>query len=599
MMKLLAETNICFPDYVVLIGYFVLMLGIGAYFYRFMQGMKDYFSGGNEIPWWLSGVSFYMSSFSVAAFIFYPALCYKYGWVGVTLLWVAVPATLFSVLLFAKKWRRARIDTPVEYLETRYSPALRQIFTWQGAPVKIIDDGIKLVAIGTFVSVGLGVDMKTSMIVSGVIILLYTFMGGLWAVAVTDFVQFVVLAVAIVIVLPLSIAKTGGMGSFLDNAPDGFFDLTSPEYPWIYIILLAALYCLAWSSINWPLIQRYYCVPREKDARKVGWLVIFLYLIGPPLMFLPAMAARQFLTGIADKDVYPILCVTLLPAGMLGLVIAAMFAATMSMLSSDYNVCAGVLTNDVYRRLIRPRASQRELVTVGRLMTFVVGGLALGVALLMTGGTGEGLFRVMVTLFSIATAPVAVPMILGLLSKRMTNFSAVLGFLCGLAAGLFLFFYFDHWLPRDRATAILGMTYDPEAKELLIGTLRLKTEVVLFAVNALVTGAVMMIVSSIAPMGPADRERVDAFHRKLATPIGELGEDHDASLEDKGMLSPFRVVGVSILCIGVLMLGVLPWVKETLAFWLDLGLGVLLILLGALAMRSSGKPAKEKAAEPC
>ena len=102
---LLAQDAIQRPDYALLIGYFALMLVIGLYFYRHMRGMKDYFSGGNNIPWWLSGVSFYMSSFSVAAFIFYPALCYKYGWVGVTLLWVAVPATLFSVLLFARKWR--------------------------------------------------------------------------------------------------------------------------------------------------------------------------------------------------------------------------------------------------------------------------------------------------------------------------------------------------------------------------------------------------------------------------------------------------------------------------------------------------------------
>ena len=170
-------------DQAMLIGYFVLMLAIGVYFYRYMRGMKDYFSGGNNIPWWLSGVSFYMSSFSVYAFIAYPALCYKYGCVGITLLWVAVPATIFGVLLFAKKWRRARIDSPVEYLETRYNPALRQLFAWQGVPVKMIDDGLKLVSIGLFIHVGLGVPMLEGMLGAGGIMLLYTFMGGLWAVA--------------------------------------------------------------------------------------------------------------------------------------------------------------------------------------------------------------------------------------------------------------------------------------------------------------------------------------------------------------------------------------------------------------------------------
>ena len=105
MTLLAAAAHLRTPDYMMLVGYFVLMLCIGLYFYRFMRGMKDYFSGGNRIPWWLSGVSFYMSSFSVFAFVSYSALAYKYGLVGVTLLWVSVPATVFSVTLFAKRWR--------------------------------------------------------------------------------------------------------------------------------------------------------------------------------------------------------------------------------------------------------------------------------------------------------------------------------------------------------------------------------------------------------------------------------------------------------------------------------------------------------------
>ncbi len=591
-MALFGQAHVTIPDYAMLVGYFVLMMAIGAYFYRFMRGMKDYFSGGNSIPWWLSGVSFYMSSFSVAAFIFYPALCYKYGWVGVTLLWVSVPATLFSVLWMAKRWRRARIDSPVEYLEIRYSAFLRQLFAWQGIPVKIVDDGIKLVAIGTFISVGLGVDMKVSMVASGIIILGYTFMGGLWAVAVTDFVQFVVLTVAIVIVLPLSIGKAGGMEAFINNAPDGFFHLTSPEYPWIYVILLALLYTLAWSSINWPLIQRYYCVPTERDAMKVGWLVIALYIVGPPLMFVPAMAAQQFLVGIADKDVYPMLCITLLPAGMLGLVIAAMFAATMSMLSSDYNVCASVLTNDIYRRLIRPDASQRELVLVGRTMTLVVGICALGVALLMMGGTGEDLFRTMVTLFGIATAPVAIPMILGLLSKRVTNGGAIAGFLAGLGVGLLMFFLFSYWLPEDRKTLLLGMTFDPKTDELLIGALRLKMEVVLFMTSALVTLIVTLVVTGLKPMSADARERSDELHRRLATPIGQLPQDQIAAIPGGQMLSPFHVVGISIACIGAMMLAILPWVTDQLAWSLDLGLGILLVVSGVLMAWGSRHPAE-------
>ncbi|MFH1265676.1 MAG: hypothetical protein ABIK89_08095 [Planctomycetota bacterium] len=633
-MTLLAQSHVQLPDYIMLVGYFVLMLVIGAYFYRYMKGMKDYFSGGNTIPWWLSGASFFMSSFSVFAFVSYSALAFRYGWVAVTIYWVTIPATIFSVVLFAKKWRRARIDSPVEYLETRYSFGLRQLFTWQGVPVIVVDDALKLIAIGTFIAVsmnlpeiksfnllgvevplaqlGLHTPIRYTMLISAVIMLLYTLMGGLWAVAVTDFIQFVVMSVGIVILLPLSIHRAGGMTSFIDNTPKEFYNFVNAEYNWIYVGLLVLLYALAWSSVKWPLIQRYYCVRDEKEALKVGWFVVFLNVVGPPLMFLPAIAAQQFMGDVPDAEVYPRLCILLLPAGMLGLVIAAMFSATMSMLSSDYNACAGVLTNDVYRRLIHKSASQKELVLVGRLMTLLIGIFALAVAFGFGGTSGEELFRYMVTLFSIATAPVAVPMLLGLLSKRVTNLGATAGFFCGLAVGLGLFVYFYGLkmqfgsylldvggLPEHEETALFaGLVWSPEKEELLFGTLRLKMEVVLFACNTLVTLIACLAVSLLMPMSAAARERVDAFHQRLATPIGDLAEDRAAE-GGLAVVSPFKVVGISVLLIGLMMLGILWWVWQTgdrLAFYLDVGLGAALVVIGGLMARHSGR-AKPAATE--
>lgn len=562
------------PDWFMVAGYFVIMLGIGVWFYSRMKGVKDYFSGGNQIPWWLSGVSFYMSSFSVAAFVFYPSLCYRHGWVGVTLLWVAVPATLFGVLFFAARWRRARVDSPVEYLETRYSPLLRQLFAWQGIPVRMIDDGIKLVATGTFISVCVGVGKAESILAAGVLILLYTFMGGLWAVAVTDFIQFVVLTAAVLIILPMSVVRAGGMNAILESVPDGFFRLTAPEFGWGYIIPLVALYALAWSSINWSLIQRYYCVPKERDAVKVGALVMALYVVGPPMMFFPAIAARGFLPPLEDaSQVYPLLCTHLLPPGMLGLAVAAMFAATMSTLSSDYNVCAGVLTTDVYKRLFRPGADQKELVAVGRAATALVGVVALGAALLIARGSGEGLFRTMVTLFGVATAPVAVPMLLGLVSKRYTNASAVAGFVLGLATGLGLYA-----VSKMPAFQMAGFSWNPETEDVVFGPLALKMEIVMFLATALVTWAVMEGLSALSPAGQAAAARADAFLARLRAPIGALPEDAQGG---GAAASPFRIVGAALMPVGLLLLAVTPWTGGGLILLLDVMIGALLSGVGA------------------
>ncbi|MHC4444446.1 MAG: sodium:solute symporter family transporter [Planctomycetota bacterium] len=565
-MVILAAVQLRFPDYFILIGYFVLMLGIGAYFYRYIQRMKDYFSGGNRIPWWLSGVSYYMSCFSVFAFIAYAALAYDYGWLGITFFWIMAPATLVSVLFFSKKWRRARIDSPVEYLETRYSPSVRQLFAWQNIPVRIIDDALKLVAIGIFISMGLDLNMNKCMLWSGLIMLAYTLMGGLWAVTVTDFIQFIVLLAAVIVVLPLSIAEGGGLKNIIENSPEGFFNFTHPNYSWVYLISYIWMFCLAFSSINWSLIQRYYCVPREKDAYKVGWLVVVLNLLGPPLILIPVFAARQFLPDLQESgQVYPLLCVKLLPAGLLGLVIAAMFSATMSMLSSDYNVCASVLTNDVYRRYIRPGASQKELVLIGRLMTLLIGTISLGVAFLMVGVGGEGLFRNMVKLFSVATAPVAIPMIAGLLSRRVTHTGALAGFIYGILSGLALFFLC------------------PDTFE-FINTLWRKENIIIWG-TTVVTFVSMVVVSRLDYQDTSEKQRINVFLDRLKLPIGQAAEDVQPQVrKGKGGISPFIVVGISISAIGAMMLFISPWVTGKLAFIMDFGVGLSFVLVGAVML---------------
>jgi SSS family transporter len=560
------------PDYFLLVGYFVLMLGIGLFFYRHMKGMKVFFSGGNKIPWWLAGVSFYMSSFSAYAFVIYSGLCFKLGYVGVTLFWVMIPATIISVTFFATKWRRARIDSPTEFLESRYSHVVRQLFVWTGLPVGIIDDSLKLIATGTIVHVGMGFSLQASIIACGLIMLAYTFMGGLWAVTVTDFVQFVILSVAVLALFPLSIAKAGGFQSLAAGVPEGFFSLTTEKYNWWYIALLVGLYAVAFSSTHWHLIQKYFCVPTEKDAKKVGWFVTVLYIVGPPLFFMPALAARKFMPNIEyllahDKEIYPQLCAYLLPVGMLGLIIAAMFSATMGNLSSHFNVRASVLTNDVYRRLVRPHAGERELVTAGRAMTVVVGGLTIILAVILATASAEQLFKYMVNLFGGAVAPLGLPLLIGLCSRRVTPRSVAVAVIVGIIMAPLMYMY----LPSIK---IFGVNFEQE--------------VVIFAVSFVVVMALTFGLSAVWPMTAAESERAEVFHRRLETPIGSLPEEQGVQRHEEAF-SPFRVVGACVICIGVLMLCVQPWIHERLPLILNVVLAFVLIGIGALMFLGSGR----------
>ena len=206
-------------DYLVVVGYFVLVLWIGIWFRDRLATMKGYFAGGNQIPWWMAGISHYMSSFSAFAFIAYAQIGYMYGWVSVTLFWLTVPGCLAGGLFFAKRWRRARVITPVQFLETRFNRSVQQLFAWAAIPMKIFDDALKIFATGLFVSIATGLSLTWSIIICGVVMVAYTFFGGVWALVVTDYVQFLMKALAILLMLPLAIVAAGGIRPAFTGLP--------------------------------------------------------------------------------------------------------------------------------------------------------------------------------------------------------------------------------------------------------------------------------------------------------------------------------------------------------------------------------------------
>ncbi len=548
--------GLIWADHVVLIGYFVIMLGIGVYFWRYMKGMRDYFSGHNRIPWWLSGVSYYMTSFSAFLFVAYSQIGYEHGFVAVTLGWTVMPAVLIGALCFSSRWRRARIDSPVEYLEDRYGLGLRQVFGWANVPIRIIDNGLRLYATGLFVSVTMDLPIYQSIVGCGAITLLYTFAGGLWAATVTDFIQFVVMIVGSLLLMPLSLIRLARVDELANRVPDGFFHPTAGTFTWFYIggwfLLLVCNY-----NTSFGLVQRYYCVRDEREARKTGLLVAALVLVGTPIFFAPAITARLFMPGEAPKTIYATICKELLPNGALGLIIAAMFSATMSSLSGDYNAVAAVLTNDVYKRLINRRASERRLVFVGRLTTFLIGLMPLAIALYVAYIIGNDiLFKKMVKVFSVASPPMAFPMLAGLVWRRCTNAGALAGFLGGFGVGLALF--------------LSGVSEAPLAMATTAATL----------VN-------MIVVSLLTTPADVERRSAEAFAERLRTPVSA------ADLAEAGAIpSPWGSVGVSVMATAVLLLAVTPAMGLNAGMATNAIISLGLLAIGVLMTKRSREPAK-------
>jgi SSS family solute:Na+ symporter len=540
-------------DTAVLAAYFVTMVVVGMVYSRRMKSLDRYFAGGKQLSWWLGGVSFVMAYVSALSIVVYAALGYQYGLVALTIYWTTVPGTLITTWLLARRWRRAGIITPVEFLETRFSSAVRQIFVWSGIPLKIIDDGLKIVAIGIFVSAGMKISADGAMLAVGLIALIYTVMGGLWAVAVTDFVQFVLVMAGIILMVPLSLHAAGGWRHFVAVAPEGFLHPVHGPYTWSYIGAFLVLSAMSLAG-NWSLIQKFYSARSDRECRGVGWLASFLFLIMPPLWIFTGMSARAFvsLQGFDPQRIYAHVSASLMPPGMLGLVVAALFASTMSVLSSGYNVSAAVLTVDVYQRLVHPKATQRELVVMGRILTALVALIALAIALTITHFHWT-IFNAMVAAFGFFLPPTVLPVLAGLLTPRLSSGGAIAGFITGIAAGLALIAYKLIAKPANLASYQAASIVIPTVATLI----------------ALFLGAYVF------PVKGEARERSSRFFTQLSRPA-RTSETNE---------NPASVAGVVISIMGLVLMIVGLGFMATRANTLTFGTGFVLVLVGVAMMK--------------
>jgi SSS family transporter len=423
-------------DYIAIGGYMLLMAFIGLFLGWFIKDAGAYLKGSGTIPWIVAGISNFMSLFSTFVFVAYAGVAYEHGLISVTVMWSTVPACIFGSIWMAKRWRRAGINSPVEYLERRFNAPVRQIVAWSGLLMRLLDNMVRLYAIGVFLCAVTPLSLVEAIVVSGIIVTLFTILGGIWAVTVMGTVQFVVLMFITLILLPLSVSDVGGIAGISEKIPQHLHWFNGPKgaplWLFVYFIMIIIKY-----NENWAFIQRFYCVRDEKAAMKGGYLTAALFVVSPIIFLLPAVAAKVMFPDLPDKEMaYVAVSVKLLPPGLMGVMVASMFAATMSSLNAEYNVISSVLTTDVYKRIFRPKASEKELLLSAQVFTLIVGTLVLlgGVFIKDFGGAFEA-NKLFTGIFAI---PVGVPLVFGLLMKRPTPQGAILTVVIGSVAGILL-----------------------------------------------------------------------------------------------------------------------------------------------------------------
>lgn len=431
-------------DYIVFLIYLLGVLAVGLVLAARNTSSSEMFAAGGQSPWWVSGLSGFMTMFSAGTFVVWGGIAYKHGMVAVAINVCYGLAAILVGWTIAGRWKQSGINTPAEFVTLRFGKQALQFYVWAVMSFKIIGTAVALYSLCVLMvammpmkdgsllrdpSTG-NFSLNIAILVAGGMVVAYTMIGGLWGVLMTDVVQFIVLNLAVMFVVPLALAEVGGVTAFVSNAPDGFMTATGGGYNWIFLAGWVAIHYFVIGA-EWAFVQRYLCVPTPVDARKGAYLFGLLYLVSPFLWFLPPLIQRvrsPAPVGASDEVVaalaesaYIDICEAVLPAGMIGMMLAAMFSATASMVSSQLNVFAGVLTNDIFKPWIHNQTDERLLVWAGRGFTALLGCAIVGIALAVP--TMGGAEKVIVPATSLMVGPLLAPLLFGLVSKRLPAFT--------------------------------------------------------------------------------------------------------------------------------------------------------------------------------
>ena len=408
-------------DTIVILVFSAFVLCIGLIFSRTGINLKSFFAGGESVPWFIGGLSLFMSFFSAGTFVAWGSIAYKYGWVAITIQWTMCIGALFSGLYLAPLWKSTGNLTAAEFIKERLGPQVQKTYIYIFMMVSLFIKGTVLYPVAKLVSASLGYPLMPSTIVMGLFMIAYTAVGGLWAVMVTDILQFVILTAAVLIILPLSFDAAGGISKFQANAQEGFFDLINGEFTLVFIIAFT-LYHIFYIGGNWTFVQRYTSVKDSKSARKVAYLFAGLYLISPVLWMLPPMIYKTInpsLTGLDTENAYLMVCQLVLPPGLLGLMLTGMYFSTSASANTTLNVVSAVFTNDIYKGRINPAATDRKLMSVARLSSWAIGLGMIAIALMVP--YIGGLVNVTLSVGAITGGPILAPPIWALFSKRLSG----------------------------------------------------------------------------------------------------------------------------------------------------------------------------------
>ena len=405
-------------DWTIIGAYFLLSLAVGIWASK--QAGKDtrsFFLAGRNMPWWLLGVSMVATTFSTDTPNLVTDLVRQNGVSGNWTWWAFLVTGMLTVFVYAKLWHRSGVLTDIEFYELRYSGKAAAFLRgfralYLGLVFNVLVMGAVSLAAIKFGEIVLGLPGWVTLAIACSITLAYSTLGGLKAVIITDFVQFTLAMIGSVwgMMYILGLPQIGGLSNLLTHSNVVgklalFPDMSDPNV-WVPVLLVPL--AVQWWASYYPgsepggggyIAQRMFSAKDESNAvsatflfnaahyalRPWPWILIALasLVVFPELKDLQSAFPNLPADKLGHDVAYPAM-LTLLPSGLLGLVAASLIAAFMSTMSTQVNLGASYLVNDFYQRFIRPDASEKQLVAVGRMFTVISIILGGGLGLMLT-----------------------------------------------------------------------------------------------------------------------------------------------------------------------------------------------------------------------
>jgi len=441
-----------FYEYLVIAGYFILIVGIGFAFKDMAKNStSDYFRGGGRMLWWMVGSTAFMAQFSAWTFTGAAGKAFTDGF-AITLVFFANTFAYFcGWLYFSARFRQMRIDTPTEGIKRRFGSQNEAFFSWALIVFSFINAGVWLNALGVFASAVFEADITLTIIVTGLTVVFVSVLSGAWGVVASDFVQTLIVAVISIACAIVALVMVGGPINLVNNFPTDF--VMGPDMNYGLILVGTFVFFLAKQMItimNMHDSFRFLNAKDSNNARKASLLAMVLMGFGSIIWFIPpwaaatlypdAAAAYPELGNKAADAVYLVFTRNAMPVGTVGLLLAGLFAATMSSMDSALNKNAGIFVRSIYQPILRKKnknVDDKHLLKVSRIISFVSGIAVIMVALFFKSLKELSLFELMMNMSVMVQVPLLIPLIFGLFIRKTPQWAPWITVVLGLFVSWF------------------------------------------------------------------------------------------------------------------------------------------------------------------